>query len=160
MAGPRNQKKEYLETCVEHYRPLWSNGINVDVIGEDSALDPYKLVIAPMLYLLRPGVAQRFEQFVQRGGTLIATYLSGIVNESDLCFLSGFPGPLRKLMGIRVEETDTLYDEEHVAVVPSRGNDAGLSKIYSARHYCDLLHAEGAQVLATYGGEFYKGGRR
>ena len=156
-AGPRNVGKDYLETCVEHFRPFWSNGVAVDVIGEDHDFDSYKLLIAPMLYLLRPGVAERIERFVERGGTFVTTYFSGVVNESDLAFLDGFPGPLRKLMGVRAEETDTLYDDEWVAIIPSKKNGAGLSGKYAARQWCDLLHAEGAKVLARYGGDFYKG---
>ena len=35
-AGPRNQKKEYDYTCVEHYRPFWSAGVACDVVNEDS----------------------------------------------------------------------------------------------------------------------------
>jgi len=156
-AGPRNVGKDYLQTCVEHFRPFWSNGVAVDVIGEDHDFDRYKLLIAPMLYLLRPGVAERIERFVERGGTFVTTYFSGIVSESDLAFLDGFPGPLRKLVGVRAEETDTLYDEESVPIVPAKKNDLGLSGRFGARQWCDLVHAEGAKVLATYGGEFYKG---
>jgi beta-galactosidase len=156
-AGPRNQGKDYQQTCIEHFRAFWNNGVTVDVIGEDHDFDRYKLLIAPMLYLIRPGVAERIERFVERGGTFVTTYFSGVVDESDLCFLNGFPGPLRKLMGIRAEETDTIYDDESVSIVPAKKNGAGLSGKYAARQWCDLIHAEGAKVLATYGGEFYKG---
>jgi len=155
--GPRNVGKNYQETCVAHYRPFWSNGVNVDVIGADEPFDGYKLLIAPMLYMIRPGVAERIEQFVRAGGTFVTTYFSGVVNETDLCFTNGFPGPLRELMGVRAEETDTLYDEESVAILPAKGNRAGLSGKYAARQFCDVIHAEGAKVLASYGGEYYKG---
>jgi len=70
------------------------------VISEDFDLDRYKLVVAPMLYMIRPGVAERIERFVANGGSFVTTYLSGIANETDLCFLNGFPGPLRKVMGV------------------------------------------------------------
>lgn len=156
-AGPRNAGKDYLPTCVDHYRPFWSNGVSVDVVGADRDFSGYKLLVAPMLYLLRPGVAERIERFVENGGTFVTTYFSGIVNESDLCFLTGFPGPLRKLLGIRAEETDTLYDDESAKVVPTPGNALGLAGEYAARQWCDLIHAEGADVLATYGSEFYSG---
>ncbi|MDI5791639.1 beta-galactosidase trimerization domain-containing protein [Bacillus licheniformis] len=56
----------------------------------------YKLLVAPMLYMLKEGTAERIEQFVQNGGTFVATYWSGIVDENDLTFLGGFPGGLRK----------------------------------------------------------------
>ena len=36
----------------------------------------------------------------------------GMVDENDLLFTQGFLGPLRKVMGICVEETDALYDDQ------------------------------------------------
>lgn len=158
-AGPRNQKKDYFETCVEHYRPFFSNGVDVDVIGQEHAddLGCYKLIVAPMLYMLRGNFADRIAKFVEQGGTFLTTYFSGLVDEHDLCFLTGFPGPLRKLMGVWAEEIDTLYDDETVAIVPAKNNGAGLTGKYEGRHFCDLIHTEGAKVLATYGGEFYNG---
>lgn len=156
-AGPRNEKKEYQSTCVEHYRPFWHAGVACDVVNEDADFAGYKLLVAPMLYMIRPGLAERIEDFVRHGGTFVTTYLSGIANESDLCFQNGFPGPLRTLLGIWVEETDALYDGETVKIVAAAGNAAGLGGTYCAGIFCDVLHAEGAQVLATYGSEFYQG---
>ena len=110
-----------------------------------------------MLYMIRPGVAEKVEALVKAGGTFVGTYLSGIANESDLCFLNGFPGPLRTLMGLWAEEIDAIYDEEKVAVVATKGNGVGLAGRYIAGLFCDVIHAEAAKVLATYGSEFYKG---
>lgn len=157
-SGPRNEKKEYQATCVAHYRSFWSAGVSCDLINEDSVdLAKYKLIIAPMLYMLRPGLAERIIGFVRNGGTFVTTYLSGISNETDLCFQNGFPGPLRELMGIWAEEIDVLYDEEKVPVVAEPGNKAGLAGTYTAGIFCDVIHAETATVLAKYGSEFYKG---
>ena len=162
-AGPRNEKKNYFETCVNHYRPFWSAAIPVDVINMESDFSGYKLLIAPMLYMLRPGVADRIEQFVREGGTFVSTYLSGIANESDLCFLGGVPGPLRQVLGIWAEEIDVLYDDETNQVVAVAGNvGAGtiprfLSGEYDAGIFCDIIHAESADVLAAYKHEFYAG---
>ncbi|MFK9728853.1 beta-galactosidase trimerization domain-containing protein, partial [Escherichia coli] len=91
---------EYEKTVNEHYSPFWEQGIAVDVIDADVDLTPYQLVIAPMLYMVRDGFAGRAEAFVANGGHLVTTYWTGIVNESDLCYLGGFPGPLRNLLGI------------------------------------------------------------
>jgi beta-galactosidase len=156
-AGPRNIGKNYIETCYAHYGPFWRSGVPVDVVHADAALDRYRLVVAPMLYLIKPGVAERLERFVRGGGTLVTTYLTGIANETDLCFQTGFPGPLRALCGVWAEETDALHDDESVPVVPVAGNALGLSGTFTARQYCDVVHAESAEVLATYGGEFYAG---
>lgn len=157
-SGPRNEKKEYLETCIAHYRSFWSAGVSCDVINEDTEdLTRYKLIIAPMLYMIRPGLAERIIGFVRSGGTFVTTYLSGVADETDLCFQNGFPGPLRELLGIWAEEIDVLYDEEKVRIVAEPGSQAGLDGTYTAGIFCDVIHAETAAVLAKYGSEFYKG---
>ena len=140
-----------------NYRPFWSRGVPVDVIGMDDDFSAYKLLIAPMLYMLRPGVAERLSDFVRRGGTLVASFLTGIADENDLCFLGGWPGPLRPLLGVWAEELDNLYDDESNRLVPVKGNGLKLAGDYKVGKICDLIHAEGAQVLATYGGDFYAG---
>ena len=157
MAGQQHEGKDYIETCYNHYGPFWRAGVPVDIVDCDAELERYKLVIAPMLYMVRPGVAERLEAFVRGGGTLVLTYLTGIVNETDLCFQTGFPGPLRELCGIWVEETDALYDDESVPIVPVEGNALGLAGDFRGGYLCDLMHAEGAEVVATYGGQFYEG---
>jgi beta-galactosidase len=128
-----------------------------DVIEYGQRFAGYRLLIAPMLYMVRPGVAERIEQFVRNGGTFVATYWSGIVNENDLCFLGGFPGPLRNVLGIWAEEIDALYGGQTNAVIPAAKNGLGLSGRYRARELCELLHAETARILAKYGADFYKG---
>ncbi len=156
--GPRNDgRKGYEETCKEHYRALWKRGIPLDVVNEEASFEGYRLLVAPMLYMVRPGVAQRLEQFVRGGGTLACTYMSGWVDESDLCFTGGFPGPLRKLLGIWAEEIDALYPGERNSVVCEAGNALGLRGPYEARELCELVHLEGARSLASYGQDFYAG---
>jgi beta-galactosidase len=156
-AGPRNRNKDYVETVESFYYPLWKNGIPVDVIESVCDLSHYKVVIAPMLYMLRPGVAESIDSFVAGGGTFIATYLSGIANESDLCYLGGFPGPLRGVLGIWAEELDTPTDDSMQSVVAVDGGTDGLSGSYAARHYCDIVHAETAEPIARYASQYYAG---
>ena len=104
-----------------------------------------------MLYMLKPGVDERIERFTAAGGTFVATYFSGMVNENDLCCLGGVPGgKLRKVLGIWAEEIDTLYPEESNSVIVK-------GKSYTAKHFCELIHAEGAETLGSYDSDFYKG---
>jgi beta-galactosidase len=156
-SGPRNEGKDYFGTCLAHYEPLWKRGIAVDVPDMEQDFSKYKLLIAPMLYMLRAGVAERLIKFVEAGGTLVTTYFTGYVDENDLCFLTGFPGPLRKLLGIWAEELDALPDSREQKVIASQQNPLGLFGVYTARHFCELIHAEGAEVLAAYGSDFYAG---
>ena len=155
--GPRNAGLFYEKTVVENYRAFWERGIAVDVINADCDLSQYELVIAPMLYMVRDGFGPRVEAFVQAGGRFVATYWTGIVNETDLCHLGGFPGPLRKVLGIWAEEIDGLYDEETNSVSGLTGNAMGLTGPYSVTHLCERIQLEGAQALATYGSDFYAG---
>ena len=156
--GPRQGDKGYLDACKHHYRAFWAQGIPVDIIDMEQDFSSYKLLIAPMLYMIRPGVDERIAEFVKNGGTLVITYWSGIVNDNDLVFIGGWPGgKLREVQGIWAEEIDALYEGDTNAVVPITDNGLGLKGEYTARDYCDLIHPETAQVLATYKSDFYAG---
>jgi len=152
--NPQNENKSYPATVLDFHAPFWKRGIAVDVIDQTADLSAYKLVVAPMLYMIRPGFTEKITTFVENGGTFVTTYSSGLVDENDLCFLGGFPGPLRKLLGIWVEETDALPDgfTRQVEIVHS-----GKPQTYAARHWFDLIHLEGAECLGEYREDFYAG---
>jgi beta-galactosidase len=156
--GPRSDgHTRYESTVHHHYMPFWQMGIAADIVNMDCDFAGYDLLVAPMLYMLRPGVAERIEAFVKKGGTFVTTYLSGIADENDLVFLGGWPGPLRKLLGIWAEEIDALKPDEANHIVMKAGNELGLKGQYEARIFCDLIHDEGCEVLATYRSDFYAG---
>jgi len=162
--GPRQQAnrapydREYLQACQDHYRPFWKLGVPVDLIESLSAFDRYKVIVAPMLFMLKPGVVDRLDAFVKGGGTLVLTYLSGIVNETELVLRGGWPGGgLRKMAGIWSEEIDSLYPDAPQRMVAAPGNGIGLTGDHPVRDYCERVHPEGASVLATYQSDFYAG---
>ena len=158
MQALGRERRKYPETVLEHYVPFWKLGIPVDVISEEAEISSYKLVIAPMLHMLKPDAARRIRAFVQAGGTFVITYWSGIVDEHDLCFLGGWPGGgLREVLGIWDEETDTLAPGETNQVLTTSGNELNLSGAFEAKDYFALIHTETARVLATFGSEFYAG---
>ncbi len=150
-AGPRNCGIHYVETVQQHYKALWKQGIAVDVVDMESSFSGYKLVIAPMLYLLRAGIEEKLRAFVEGGGTLVGTYLTGLVNENDLCHLGGWPGGgLREVFGVWNESTDGLWDNEKNIL-------RALGREYEVTELCAMIHPEGAKVLGTYGEDFYQG---
>jgi beta-galactosidase len=110
-----------------------------------------------MLYMVREDTAKRIGDFVSSGGTFICTYWSGIVDQNDLCYLGGFPGPLRGLLGIWVEEIDALYPDERRTLTMSEGNPLGMTGTYTLRHFWERLHLEGADSLAHFDSDFLKG---
>ncbi|MFO7871536.1 MAG: beta-galactosidase [Kiritimatiellia bacterium] len=161
--GPRSEKRDYDVTCRSFYSWFWRHGVSCDVVDADADISGYRLVFAPMLYMVRPGVAQRLEDFVRNGGTLVTTYWSGIADENDKCFYGGRPGPLKELLGIDSEELDVLYDDETVPVTVDSRSFPALNGTYSARIFCDLVNVTGGkaqeapEVLGKYSGEFYAG---
>ena len=144
--------KKVMPILDRSYTPLWNKGIDTDVIGCDDDFDNYKLIIAPMLYMVSDALQQKLVSFVENGGILLCTYMTGMVDENDLCHLGGFPaGKLKEVFGIWNEEIDTLLPDETKKVCLKNGGET------VAVDYCELIHANGAQVLAEYGEDFYAG---
>ncbi len=152
IQGLNENRKEYFKMCISHYFPFWSKGIGVDAIDMEQDLDKYDVLIAPLLYMVSEDLAERIKEFVARGGTFITGPFTGVVNEDQLAYMNGRPGPLREIAGIWAEETDSLYDSQFNKIVK-----AGEGKSYEAKWFCDLLHLEGAEALYEYGEDFYAG---
>ncbi len=148
----------YLTPVLKAHRGFWEKGISTDVLESLSDFSGYRMIIAPQLYLLKPGVAERLRQYVEDGGTLVLTYLSGVVNESNLCFRNGFPGGgLRELCGVWAEEIDHLYEEDSQEISSLPNNKLNLQGTWKTGRTCERIHAEGAEVLATFEHDFYAG---
>lgn len=155
--GPRNNGLYYHEAALKSYQALRKYGLNVDVIDMEQQLDRYKIIAAPMLYMFRAGIEKKLQEFVSRGGILMMTYWSGIVDRTDLCFLGGTPHQMLDVLGIRREEIDGLYDHECNYAIPVTENDLGISAEYQCRNLCELVEVNQAQVLMTYKSDFYAG---
>lgn len=155
--GPRNGGLHYVETVQAHHRAFWKNGVPVDFVDMDGDLSGYKVVVTPMLYMYRNGFAKKLRDFVEQGGTLVSTYWSGIVDDTDLCFLGGWPGDgMMDVFGIWNEEIDALYDGE-TNTMEIREPVDGLRGSYSLGELCEIIHLRGAKALAAYGQDFYAG---
>lgn len=154
-SGPTVALK-YLEQIHKYYKAFFDQHIQVDIISPSTEFNKYDIVIAPVLYMVKEGVAERLEQFVEQGGTFLTTFFSGIVDEHDLVTLGGYPGKLRKLLGIWVEEIDALLPTQQNRIV-LKGKIGLLEGSYACGLLCDLLHTEGADTLAVYGEDFYQG---
>jgi len=147
---------DYVQEVHKYYDALFRQNIAVDMVSAEEDLSRYDIVIAPVLYMVKPGFAKRVETFVEAGGTFVTTFFSGIVNENDLVTTGGYPGELRKVLGIWAEEIDVLFPDMRNAIV-MECQWGGLDGSYECGLLCDLIHAEGANVLARYGDDFYKG---
>lgn len=154
-SGPSVALK-YVDEVHKYYKALYEQNIPVDMISVESDFAQYDVIIAPVLYMIKQGVAQKIERFVDQGGTFMTTFFSGIVNENDLVTLGGYPGELRKVLGIWAEEIDALAPE-HTNQIVMKQAVGSLSGTYSCNLLFDLIHAEGSDIVAEYGEDFYAG---
>lgn len=143
----------YLDYCQEvlhYYKALHNKNIPADMIGVEDDLSKYSLVIAPVLYMVKRNYDEKIRAFVKNGGRFLTTFFSGYVDEHDLVTIGGYPGKLRDILGIWVEEEDALPKE-------MENSFSYQGKTYPAKMLCDLLHTEGAQALTSYEKDFYAG---
>ncbi len=143
------QDLDYVESILDYYKQFYKRNIPTDIISVDDDFSQYDLVVAPVLYMIKSGLAEKIDQYVKKGGNFVASYLSGIVNENDSVYLGGYPGPLKDVLGIWVEESDAVIPGQKITVSLDNNN-------YQANLICDLLHLEGAHALGNYNSEFYK----
>ncbi len=148
-AGPSVRLK-YLDEVRKYYRALNRLMIPVDMIGTDADLSKYEVVIAPVLYMIKDDFDVKIRHFVKMGGKFVTTFFSGYVNETDLVTMGGYPGKIRDIMGIWAEEEDALPPEMTNSFTYN-------NRTYEANIICDIIHSEGAEVLATYHKDFYSG---
>ena len=152
MRGLSDKTKNYAKTCIQIYHEFLKLGIDMNVVASDDNLDDYNVVIAPMLYMLRPDASGNLKAFVKRGGQLMATYLTGYVDDNTLCYLGGFPGDgLSELFGVISEEIDTYYDSDENSATFTDGHKAII------HDYAEILRVSDTNILAKYDKDFYAG---
>lgn len=149
-SGP-NQDLKYVDQLQRYYEYFYRNNIMVDMVPADGEFSKYKILAAPVLYMVKEGMKEALEEYVSQGGILITGFMSGLVDQSDNVYLGGYPGPLRKLAGVWVEEIDALAPEQTNHLRFADGTAA------ECRMVCDLMHLEGAEALAWYQNNFYAG---
>jgi beta-galactosidase len=131
-----------LDEARRAHRALWRRGITADVVGSVEDLSAYPMVVLPAHYLMSDAQADALRSWVAAGGRLVATYLSGVADEHARIRPGGYPGALRELLGIRVEE---LHPVAPGAVV--RLSTGGTADLWS-----ETVHALDAEVVVTYVG--------
>lgn len=107
-SGPSEDLK-YVDQIHQYYQYFYKKNIGVDMIPVDADFSKYKIVVAPVLYMVKDGMKEALENFVKNGGILITTFMSGIVGQSDNVYLGGYPGPLREMAGYGLRRLMPLH---------------------------------------------------
>ncbi|CAL9359408.1 Beta-galactosidase III [Streptomyces sp. enrichment culture] len=133
----------YRAEALDWYSAFLALGVRADVVPTGTALAGYDLVVAPVLHVVPAPLAKELTDYVAGGGHLVTTYFSGIVDENDHAHLGGYPGPLRDLLGIRIEEFAPLLPGESVAL-----DDGTTGTLWSDR--VEITDEASVEVLASY----------
>ncbi|MFF9060535.1 beta-galactosidase [Streptomyces sp. NPDC014882] len=133
---------DYRQEALDWYSALLALGVRADLVTTRSDLSRHEVLIAPVLHVVPAELAKELTRYAERGGHLITTYFSGVVDENDHVWLGGYPGALRELLGIRVEEFGPLLAGESVEL-----DDGTTGTLWTDR--ISVADAD-TQVLAGY----------
>lgn len=130
----------HLDQIRAYYERLWRANVTADFAHPEADLSNYRMVVAPTVYLLTSAAADNLRGFVADGGCLVTTYFSGIVDQDDAVHDGGYPGALRDLLGLRVEEFLPL---RHAETVRLDGGGTG-------RVWAEAIETDTADVVQRY----------
>ena len=131
---------DHRERIVAYYTALWNLGVTIDFAHPHDDLSGYDLVLAPSLYLADREASANIADYVRAGGTFLASYFSGIVDENDAVYAGGSPGALRDVLGLSIPEFLPLYADQLVSL------DNGTT----ATGWADDIQLEGADAAVRY----------
>ncbi|TDW42406.1 beta-galactosidase [Curtobacterium sp. PhB42] len=94
------------------YAAFHDRQVLTDVVPSDADLDGYDVVVVPTMLIVDDATAARIAAVVDRGATLIVTYLSGVADETARIRAGGYPGAFRQVLGAWSEEFTPLQRDE------------------------------------------------
>jgi beta-galactosidase len=152
-SGP-NKDLRYFDLVARFYRAFNEENIPVDIVPATGPFTDYRVVVAPLLYLLSSEEALCIETYVADGGVLVTTFLTGVADRTDTVVPGGCPAALRNVVGLWVEEIDA-YEPHETNTMFVESAFAGLDGEYRCGTVCEILRLESAIPLASYGERFY-----
>lgn len=150
-----NPQFSYPEHFATIYRAFHRLNVPVDIVPPDADLSRYKLVLAPALYVLPKDLAERLEAFTKAGGTFLTTLRSGVKDETNAVVDLPLPGLLAELCGVTAQDYDSL--PEGVSQGLEFTDEVTPVGEAQADMWCDILTPQGAEVVARYTANFYRG---
>ena len=126
------------------YEALYDRHLTVDFAHPEADLSAYPLVVVPALYLMTEAAGRNLTRYVENGGTLVVSYFSGIVDEHDAVHEGAYPGVLRDVLGLTVEEFSPLLPEQLVRVTGPDGSEL------TGDVWTEFVVPRGAETVWTY----------
>jgi len=143
---PGHYALSYTDQVTAWYGAISPSRSGIDVIGFGDDFGKYKIVFAPVVYVLSDAAAARIRSFVQNGGVFVTNFRLAVKNESSQIVQTPLPGPLRDVMGVTVAEYGPIYSGKQgvkfSSVLSGPDGECGI--------WADVLQASRAEVLGTY----------
>ncbi|WP_371100990.1 beta-galactosidase [Streptomyces sp. PU_AKi4] len=133
---------DYRREALDWYSALLALGVRADLVTTRADLHRHRVLIAPVLHVVPADLAKTLTRYAEQGGHLVTTYFSGVVDEHDHVWLGGYPGALRDLLGIHIEEFGPLLAGDRVEL-----DDGTSGTLWTDRI---TVTGDGTEVLARY----------
>lgn len=133
------------------YDTLYHMNIECDFIWPESEnLDQYKAIVVPALYAAPDELLIRLNQYVENGGTLIASFKTAFANENVKVSHEVQPHILSNCFGVHYDQFTFPKNVGLTGeVIPEKTDQKGNAHP-AANVFMELLVSEGAEVLASY----------
>ena len=133
------------------YDTLYHMNVECDFIWPESEnLDQYKAIIVPALYAAPDELLIRLNQYVENGGTLIASFKTAFANENVKVSHEVQPHILSNCFGVHYDQFTFPKNVGLTGeVIPEKPDQKGNAHP-AANVFMELLVSEGAEVLASY----------
>ncbi|MCF0141950.1 MAG: beta-galactosidase trimerization domain-containing protein, partial [Parasporobacterium sp.] len=147
---PQHPELEYRNQLYKYYRGFYDKQIPVDFVSPMDDYTGYKLIVAPLQYLMNPELEQHYMDYVKNGGHLILTMRCGVKDENNICMSDyPLPGRLSEACGITVPEYDCLFGKECTVTFER--------KEYKVEKWADIIKLNTAEPIGSYADNYYKG---
>lgn len=144
LAWRPSEDHEARERADAFYETLYDRHLTVDFAHPEADLSAYPLVVVPALYLMTEAAGNNLKAYVENGGTLVVSYFSGIVDEHDAVHEGPYPGALRDVLGLTVEEFSPLLGGESVRITGPDGSEL------TGDVWTEFVVPQGAEPVWTY----------
>ncbi|MEU2249713.1 beta-galactosidase [Streptomyces sp. NPDC019224] len=143
-----SQDHDARERADAFYASLFDRHLTVDFAHPDADLSGYPLVVVPALYLATEETGRNLRRYVEGGGTLVVSYFSGIVDTNDAVHPGPYPGVLRDVLGLTVEEFAPLGEGDTVRLITPEGAPEGPA--LTGDLWSDVVIPRGAETMWSY----------
>lgn len=146
------RKLDYHWGVMPHVHAAMRQTGNVaDIVPPDGDLSRFKFIVMPACQVMPEHTAAHLAAWVQAGGVLVTTFLTGTQDGTTRIWPGACNPTLRKLMGVRIMEWEPVANGQSTPVRLDDGT------VIQTGCFNEIVEPEGAEVLATYAADYFAG---